>query len=640
VKNIKISVILFSTLFLLAHSALAQDVVKINKGDFQSIGKSIEYYVDSTMNMNVEDLEQVKFTPYDKDIINFTNQGQNVWMRFSVSSQTEKELFLEVKAPMLDIIEVYKEDSAKYKLIYEGSFLEQFKERPVKTESWLVNLELDQDQASTFYIHVQSIYPLQIPMSLSTKDEYVGNNRYHNLFWGVYIGIILFAILYNFFIFLSVREINYLYYIVFTFTIALFYLGVEGFGAAYIWPKYPIVNLYLPALVSLTNVIFVLFTFRFLQITKKQPITYYLGWGILISKVSVILITFMQFFQLAVILGQMLSLFAVVYYIFAGVGALIRKIPTARFFLLAWTSFCSLVIVAILASNNIIATNFFTMHGIFIGHMTEVLLLSFALADRINWLKSENENKQKRIIIQMEENDRLQLKVNRELEQKVAERTAELQFQKDRSDELLLNILPEEVAEELKSKGHTDAKLIEHVTVMFSDFQGFTQISENLSPNELVSVINECFSKFDNIMQKYGIEKIKTMGDSYMAAGGLPSPNTTHAIDVVKACLEIQEFMVKFREKRIAKNLPDFEARIGVHTGPVVAGIVGIKKFAYDIWGDTVNTASRMESSGEVGRVNISETTYNLVKDVFECEYRGKIDAKGKGQMDMYFVKI
>ena len=348
----------------------------------------------------------------------------------------------------------------------------------------------------------------------------------------------------------------------------------------------------------------------------------------------------MQFFQLAVILGQILSLFAVVYYIFAGIGALKRKVPTARFFLLAFTSFFSLVIVAILASNNIIATNFFTMHGIFIGHMTEVLLLSFALADRINWLKSENENTQKRIIFQMEENDKLQVKVNRELEQKVTERTAELQFQKDRSDELLLNILPEEVAEELKSKGHADPKLIEHATVMFSDFQGFTQISEKLSPRDLVSVINECFSEFDNIMLKYGIEKIKTIGDSYMAAGGLPSPNATHAMDVVSACLEIQEFMIKYREERIAKNLPSFEARIGVHTGPVVAGIVGIKKFAYDIWGDTVNTASRMENSGEVGRVNISEMTYNLVKDKFECEYRGKIDAKGKGQIDMYFVKI
>jgi adenylate cyclase len=210
---------------------------------------------------------------------------------------------------------------------------------------------------------------------------------------------------------------------------------------------------------------------------------------------------------------------------------------------------------------------------------------------------------------------------------------------KKRSDELLLNILPEEVAEELKAKGSADAKLIDDVTVLFTDFKGFTQLSEKLTPKELVAEINECFSAFDHIMLKYGVEKIKTIGDSYMAAGGVPTPNNTHASDVVKAALDIRQYMKEYKEKKDATGNLSFEIRIGVHTGPVVAGIVGVKKFAYDIWGDTVNTASRMESSGEPDKVNISGITYESVKDEFNCIHRGKVMAKGKGEVDMYFVE-
>jgi adenylate cyclase len=209
---------------------------------------------------------------------------------------------------------------------------------------------------------------------------------------------------------------------------------------------------------------------------------------------------------------------------------------------------------------------------------------------------------------------------------------------KKRSEELLLNILPEEVAEELKEKGSAEAKLIDEVTVLFTDFKGFTSMSEKLSAQELVKDLNECFSAFDRIMEKYGMEKIKTIGDSYMAAGGLPTPNTTHAGDAIKAAIEMRDFISQGKASKTAAGLPYFEIRIGIHTGPVVAGIVGVKKFQYDIWGDTVNTASRMESSGEVGKINISETTYRLVKDNFNCEYRGEIEAKGKGKVKMYFV--
>ena len=238
---------------------------------------------------------------------------------------------------------------------------------------------------------------------------------------------------------------------------------------------------------------------------------------------------------------------------------------------------------------------------------------------------------------------------------------AAIETEKQISEDLLHNILPEEVAAELKEKGSAKAQLIDHVTVLFTDFQGFTAYSEQMDPAGIVHDLNECFSAFDRITEKHGIEKIKTIGDAYMAAGGLPTPNTTHATDVIKAALEMRDLIAEGKARKIAAGLPFFEVRIGIHTGPVVAGIVGVKKFQYDIWGDTVNTASRMESSGEVGQVNISEATYALVKDTvvgmdggtpnpqpatrqpettpaFTFTPRGKVKAKGKGEMEMFFV--
>jgi class 3 adenylate cyclase len=210
----------------------------------------------------------------------------------------------------------------------------------------------------------------------------------------------------------------------------------------------------------------------------------------------------------------------------------------------------------------------------------------------------------------------------------------ELKREKQRSDELLLNILPQEVAEELKEKGKAEAHYFDHVTVLFTDFANFTQASEMLQPRQLVQELHECFTAFDNIIERNGLEKIKTVGDAYLAVCGLPAPDPLHAQKTVKAALEIRNFIAE--RKNSAKV---FEIRIGIHTGSVVAGIVGVKKFAYDIWGDTVNTAARMEQSCEPGKINISETTHELVKDDFTCIYRGAIEAKNKGYMDMYFVE-
>ena len=209
-------------------------------------------------------------------------------------------------------------------------------------------------------------------------------------------------------------------------------------------------------------------------------------------------------------------------------------------------------------------------------------------------------------------------------------------FEKDRSDKLLLNILPEETAQELKDKGRVEAKKFPSATVLFSDFKGFTSYAENLSPEDLVKTIDYYFSKFDLIMEKYGLEKIKTIGDAYMAVGGLSFDNTDQAKEMILAAKEMNAFVTKAKEESVTDAT--FDIRIGINTGPVVAGVVGTKKFAYDIWGDAVNIAARMESSSEPGRINISEYTYAIVKNDFECEYRGELAVKNRGVLKMYFV--
>jgi class 3 adenylate cyclase/putative methionine-R-sulfoxide reductase with GAF domain len=225
------------------------------------------------------------------------------------------------------------------------------------------------------------------------------------------------------------------------------------------------------------------------------------------------------------------------------------------------------------------------------------------------------------------------------LEIKVKERTKDLESEKKKSDELLLNILPNAVADELKLKGKATPGHYDKVTVMFTDFKGFTKIAESMPAETLITDLDNCFYYFDEVMDRNGVEKIKTIGDAYMCAGGLPILNNTHPVDVVIAALEIKNFMAQLKDIKSAMNEPYWELRIGIHTGPVIAGVVGKRKFAYDIWGDTVNVASRMESSGSVGEVNVSGDTYELVKDFFICEYRGKVPAKNKGEIDMYFIK-
>ena len=225
------------------------------------------------------------------------------------------------------------------------------------------------------------------------------------------------------------------------------------------------------------------------------------------------------------------------------------------------------------------------------------------------------------------------------LERIINNRTNELVKEMDKSESLLENILPKGTADELKVKGKVSKKKYELATVLFSDIQGFTKLAEQMNPETLIDQLDHFFLYFDSVVEKYNIEKIKTIGDAYMCAGGIPEKNRTNPVEVVMAALEMSYYMKKMHDKANKTHAQIWDIRIGIHTGPVIAGVVGHKKLSYDIWGDTVNIASRMESSGEAGKINISESSYDLVKDFFDCQHRGKMPVKYKGEIDMYFVE-
>jgi len=216
--------------------------------------------------------------------------------------------------------------------------------------------------------------------------------------------------------------------------------------------------------------------------------------------------------------------------------------------------------------------------------------------------------------------------------------TQNLNQERRKSDRLLRSVLPEAIANELKLTDRVQPVDYACASVLFTDFVGFTQTAEGFTPQQLIEELDSCFSQFDQIARKHKLEKIKTIGDAYMAVGGIPVINQTHAVDCVLAALEIEELISRWRQEEMAENRAYWKIRVGIHSGDLVAGVIGREKFSYDVWGDTVNTASRLESSGEAGRVNISGATYELVHEFFDCEFRGRVAAKNKGEIDMYFV--
>ncbi|MBL8022615.1 MAG: guanylate cyclase [Leptospirales bacterium] len=311
---------------------------------------------------------------------------------------------------------------------------------------------------------------------------------------------------------------------------------------------------------------------------------------------------------------QILVLIFAVYAVYLVAVATIRKRETARTFLVGASILLLSVVNDIAYAMRLIQSTFLVPLGVFVFFFSQAFLLSRRFATAFNTAEV----------------------LSKKMEEKVVERTAELVEARDRSDGLLRNILPAAVAEELKETGRVKPTYLPSVTVLFTDFEGFTSAAEKMPPDALVTELDRCFRYFDGLMDKYGLEKLKTIGDSYMCAGGLPRQNMTHALDATLCALDMLAFMQSLASR--FQSQTSWNIRIGLHTGPVVAGVIGEKKFVYDIWGDTVNVASRMEEAGQIARLNVSETTYALIREYVEAEERGLIQVKGKSDIRMFFI--
>ena len=581
---------------------------------------------------------QNKFTP-SKTINLILGYTESVfWVKFSFENDTPDNLVLEIAQAGLPDCDFYERINDDSTIIYKAGSNTSIHQKVIKSSFQAFPLAHGKHD---YYIRLTTNSG-PIPFRIYTQNVYDEKSLSQKFVYGIYLGLMLFVFLNNLFFFLSLR--NYLY-LANAFNVIIFIcysmLVVDGF-ATYFFPKIDMLFWY-TLIPPLGVTIQTIYSLWFLETKKYSPGLYRIAMGV----VAIYFIWFiLKFFLPFHIVQPINTLQALLSFFLVGFISIQAGRKGNRFgYYFALTYFVYFLLVLAEATYINTGRPAYILGFSYSGYATvvEALALSFLLTKRFEWEKEEIERLENATQIQLlektKENERMVRDQNIFLEQKVEERTHELREAMQKSDDLLLNILPEAVASELKQHGKTKAKTYGLVTVLFTDFKDFADISSKMSPELLVDEIDTCFSAFDSIITRHGVEKIKTVGDAYIAVAGLPVPTHHHAEDAIEAAIEIRNFILKRKEEKISRGEIPFEIRLGIHTGPVVAGIVGTKKFAFDIWGDTVNLAARMEQNGEPGKINISDKTYELVRNKFHCTHRGKIPAKNKGNIDMYFVE-
>lgn len=656
---------LFSALLLFYAINLNCQSIELTKKEGYITITDVLYAIDSTGDLYYEQISDPLFAGnFKKSSPTYlpNSEYKAYWIKFSLKNSTSNDAEWILDFKNWSYVDIYVNDGLTTSILRTGHLLPHSQKSYILGNNNYLDLYIKEGQEATIYGRLDPAFngfikPINLHFKVGEKEEFMKNKATSRSISFLFIGVYLVMILYNMFIYISTRDKTYRFYLISLIILLFTVLEVSGLVFEYFSnfdsvPFYSMIWHHIQPVLLTASVL--LFVKDFFRVTERYPfwsklINYLLYY--IFSMTALLLVSY-DFASLMIVIG----VFPFVIIVFSlGIKSYRQGFPGSIYLILGHIFWFIFGIAAMLGQINPWAREqeFFTHHSLFVGSSLEMILFSLALANTINYLKRENEIKQQRIIDHLKENTALQSKVNRELETKVSLRTKEifeqkeeiayqkrdLEIEKERAELLLLNILPKVIAEELKKTGQATPRFYEKVSILFVDISKFSLMAKEWTPNELVNDLDYLFSAFDEVVTKNNLEKIKTIGDAYMCVGGLPVKNDSHALDAVNAAFEMIQIMEDWKINRASVSNDQLNLRAGIHTGPVTSGVVGKQKFQFDIWGDAVNLASRMEAGSEPGRINISETAYNEIKHKFNCRFRGTFPAKNMGEVNMYFVE-
>ena len=603
------------------------------------LAPSVESYEDAGGDLTFHQAREQAYRPASA-AFGFSPSAHWVRVRVRNSEPTPVLWWLDTGNRTLQELDLYVTDGRGQTSHQSASSKLPFRQRPLPFPDFVFPVEIPAGEEVTLYLRLRSTGYLHAAVHprLWEPDAYRSHTQTERSHWLLYVGMGIALALLNLSLFAAVRDGLYLRYVASVVCVVWAISTSEG-GYGWMFPAlWPDMPRFEQAGWVASTLLSAYFTVQF--VTRLTDVSTHLPRTLRVIQGSLAAVVIILGFQAAATLAdlrvpasvlQPLHVLGTLPYtvmmltVLGALGVLAwRGHRAAR---IAVVAFFPLIVAATVTSAQVTMGDKSALLPVLVCSAWELLVMAIALADRFNQEKQARLAAQDEVVATLRRSER-------ELEAKVAQRTSELQEEKARATGLLHNILPVQTAEELSATGRARTVRYEAASILFTDFSGFTQAVSTMPADRMVGELNEIFAAFDDIADDCGIEKIKTIGDAYMAAGGLPVACPDHAQRCVAAGLRMVSYLNARNEHAAFK----WQLRVGIHSGPVIAGVVGKRKYAYDIWGDSVNIASRMESSGEPGRVNVSAYTFDLIRANYRCEYRGKVEAKGKGAVDMYFV--